>query len=144
MAEKFGVCEEEFSILETTNGNGESRFTATYTAAKGIYKGSWSQIFAKREDKEFKVDVNGKKIDTRKAMNWDLYKALIINAKVIGVTPLPDSYGQGVNTRTWLTGEEAFPRTALCGCHNDGHTFTILRGHSVGTRSIRFRPAVVI
>lgn len=97
MAEKFGVEVNDFSILETKNGIK----TVAYTAGNGIDLGdhpikffdkkrSWNSIFDKKNSKNFMIKVDGKRVDTRTGMTWDVYDAMINAAKARG-DELPDS-----------------------------------------------------
>lgn len=95
----------------------ESRERRTFVmliTGNGLYKGSYDNIMNnKKANKEaYMVEVDGKQIDTREAMTWDLYQAFINQAKADGVNPLPDSAALSKEngqpwTKTWLTGEPA-------------------------------------
>lgn len=119
MAEKFHVHEYDFCVIETTNEDKTSQFTVVYSAPVGLYSGSWVTTFKSTRIDEFMIEVNGKSIDTRTGMTWDVYKAFIDHAKSKGMNSLPDSKNPLPDSRecpvdgslgkgrscTWLTGE---------------------------------------
>lgn len=159
MAEKFGVSAEDFSVLKTTAEDGSGRFTVAYTVGNGLDMGnskkdydakrSCNGLFDKKADKDFMIEVDGQKIDTRTGMTEAAYAAFIADAKASNVDPLPDSQELANKngkpwTATWLTGEEADRISARVAYVDDGQVFAGWDFRDDGYRDVRFRPAVVI
>ncbi len=160
MAEKFGVKEDDFSLLGVETETGNEQMVAAYTAPNGIDLGdpakdydekrSWDAIFDKKAKKSFIFTVGGQEVDSRKGMTWATYQTFIANAKDRGIDPLPDSRqladqnGQ-VWTDTWLTGEPPADGEGAWVAYVDGgrpDRNWYWRGGGDVVR--RFRPAVVI
>lgn len=150
MAEKFGVAPEGFSILRTKADDGREGIVVALTSPNGLYKGSWNQIMDKKSDKDFVIEVDGQKVDTRKGMTRATYRAFITEAQAQSPNnPLPDSNPLSKEngepwTATWLTGEQAGVRNAPCAGVNagQGYEYWYYRGND--RRGLRVRPAVVI
>ncbi|MEK9196058.1 MAG: hypothetical protein AAB914_01685, partial [Patescibacteria group bacterium] len=123
------------------------------TTGSGLYKGSYNTIMANEvsNNQAYTIEVDGQKIDTRKAMTGSVYQAFIEQAIKSGVDPLPDSppalaekSGQPW-TETWLTGSPivAF-RAYVCAVGNAGRPHYFLRGRHGNCHSLRIRPGAVV
>lgn len=160
MAEKFGVDEKDFSVLETKDGTK----AVAYTAGNGIDLGdptktvdkkrSWNSIFDKKNAKNFMIEVDGKKVDTRAGMTSDVYDAMVDGAKARGDEFLPDSPQLSKSdengqpwTLTLMTGE---PESAdeinapIRDVSGDGRVYGLWVYRVNDIAHVRFRPAVVI
>ncbi len=119
------------------------------TTGNGLYKGSFDKIIDKKSYKDFVIEVNGERIDTRKAMTWDTYKAFITQSKASGVNPLPDSRPLSEQndqpwTGTWLTGEQPTKLNANCGTVDGDMPYRDWGIRSLDWYSMRVRPAAVV
>ncbi len=148
MAEKFGVDQKDFSVLTTETETGEQKFTVAYTAGNGIHKGSWNNIFNKKNAQDFMIEIDGKKVDTRTGMTLDAYKAMIDKARTTEALPdSPQLAGENGQPWTWTlrTGEEAdgfYAPSAFA--NSDGYVDANWNGRDRGDDGVRFRPAVVL
>ncbi len=149
MAEKFRVDAADFSVLATEAETGEKLFCVAYTAGNGIYKGSWNKIMGNETTKDFVVEIDGQKFDTRTGMTLDVYAAMVERARANDEI-LPDSRqlseenGQ-VWTWTLRTGEQAVvlnaPRASVL---EDDSVYGGWCDGGDGGGAVRFRPAAVL
>ena len=155
MAEKFGLSPKDFGLVkiekdEAVEALPEPKVVVMLTTGNGLYKGSFDKIMDKKSYKDFVIEVNGERIDTRKAMTWDTYKAFITQSKASGVNPLPDSRPLSEQndqpwTGTWLTGE--LPPDELYAYYGD--VYGDMPGRYWGDRydgcnDVRVRPSAVV
>lgn len=158
MAEKFGVKEEDFSLISYEQ-DGKTINTVVYAAAIGIdlgdsdkdydQKRSWNSIFDKDTPENFMVEVDGQLLDARTGMTRLAYDALYQDAKGKGTT-LPDSEqsakeNDDVWTWTLLKDAEADRDGYVLGAYVfDGEVTLDEVPSDASSRDVRFRPAVVI
>jgi len=147
LAEKFSTDErkltpEDFGLV--TVGEGETKqVLVMLTTGNGLYHGSWNTIM--NDKKANTIEIDGQKVDSRKAMTWEAYQALVAQAD----TPLPDSQAlQAENgepwTATWLTGEQADGLRAQYGFVYYGGPDRLWNDRRDGWNDILFRPAAVV
>ncbi len=158
MAEKFrdhGASAEFFRIVRTINYDvGGDTLTVVYAASKGLDLGpgrdyhekerSWKNIFDQRNRDKFVVSVDGREIDTRVGMTYDVYRGMISDARLRG-EEIPDANNY---TDTWLTGETTMPEPGwapVCRYRADrGKIQRVQFQQNDNYGSLRFRPAAVI
>ncbi len=102
-----------------------------------------------QSDQDFVIEVNGERIDTRKAMTWDTYKAFITQSKASRVNPLPDSSPLSEQndqpwTLTLLTGEQPGKFDVLCGTVYDDKPYRTWKDRPDGWNGLRVRPGAVV
>lgn len=150
LAEKFERQPEDFGVVLVESEEGEPRVVVMLTAGNGIYKGSYNAVMANKNTDDFMLEIDGRQVDTRPAITWDVYQAFINGEKVRGTNPLPDSpqladQNNQPWTETWLTGEPSDVFRAYSGrvlqvglpdrpWHGRGNAFAFRR----------VRPAVVL
>lgn len=160
LAEKYQVSQAEFSIFSAmfrraldsidldvvTDG-----LVVAYAGPKGLDLGdpdkahdskrSWNSITRESSDADFIIDVDGELFDVRQGMTRRVYAAIMANAKLRNIKPLPDHKEL---TNTWMTGEAAGD-VALNSLITQGNGFAFMQSSlDEDSRKQRFRPAVVI
>lgn len=145
LVNKFKLDSQDVGIVMVESAAGEPKPVVMYTAAEGIYRGSWEQVVSKKANKDFMVKVGRQKVDTRQAMTFAVYDAFVEDAKSKGATPLPDSH-----TLTLLTGHNSgnfvmlIPTGVVAdGLRGDEATYYRIFKDDAGP-AVCFRPAVVI
>lgn len=148
MVEKFSTKDreltaEDFGVVYYEAEDGKNEAAVMLTTDSGIYMGSYNNIMKNNE--ACQLDVDGRQVDTRAAMTFNLYKAFIGQAKKDDTDQLPDSSQLGVWTGTWLTGEAPRDRYAGYGyIYLDGQPLHRWYRDGVDASNRRFRPAVVL
>lgn len=151
LAEKFSTDErkltpEDFGLVAV--GEGEARqVLVMLTTGNGLYHGSWNTVmsYKKANTAKYTIEVDGQTVDTRTAMTWEAYQALIAQADA----PLPDSQALSAENgkpwaATWLTGEQPVDLDAQYGYVGDGEPCRYWRFRDIGWYDFRFRPAAVV
>jgi len=150
LAEKFERPAEDFGVVLVESVEGEPRAVVMLTAGNGIYKGSYNAVMANKNTDDFMLEIDGRQVDTRTAMTWDVYQAFINGEKVRGTNPLPDSpqladQNNQPWTETWLTGEPADDFNAYSGLVNlEGYPNYVWGPRNYADDTLRFRPAVML
>ena len=152
LVEKFSTNErkltpEDFGVVTVGKGRTKKLLVAL-TTLDGLYQGSWDTIM--NDDKpnasKYTIEVDGQQVDTRKAMTWKAYQALIDQVD----TPLPDRQEARADdgepwTGTWLTGEQPDDHLrAQFGFVNGGGPVRDLYIRDHSWINLRFRPVVVV
>lgn len=150
MAERFStegrpLSAKDFGVFFVGEGD-EQRAVVALTADVGLYWGSYDGIMA---DDSLVIDVDGDSVDTRPAMTWETYQALVKDAEERGVDLLPDSEAASARngvfwTCTWLTGDPPGPEGTHCGTViRTGAGRTWYNRYAVW-RPVRIRPAAFV
>jgi hypothetical protein len=146
MAEKFGRDPEEFSVVLVEMQDGQKQAVAALTSPSGIYKGSYDNMMSSKNTDDFMIEIGDQEVDTRQAMTWEVYEAIIEDQKTKGTESLPDGLPLP-RTSTWLTGETSGEsRSYYLGCVGDrsGQPDRLWTNQARDDENMRFRPAVVL
>lgn len=151
LAEKFSTDErkltpEDFGVVAVGTGEAQT-VLVMLTTGNGLYRGSYNQIMSDKKANvaSYTIEVDGQKVDTRKAMTWEAYQAFIARAEA----PLPDSTALRAEngepwTATWLTGEQPDDLDAQYGDVSDGGPYRNWSTRDDDWNSLWFRPAAVV
>jgi len=77
LADKFHTNPADFNCVVDQRPRRPGRLAVMATSRAGIFKGSWDEIFAPDSRADYVVDFEGRRIDTRRGMDFELYRAMI-------------------------------------------------------------------
>lgn len=113
-AEDFGVLSFWRSTYDYEKGwSIEGRTVVMLTAGFGLHMGSWKDIW--ENDDQFMVEIDGQQVDTRTAMDREVYEAFIRAEITKGNSPLPDSHALEKETGEFFAGTQLTAGTLLTG-----------------------------
>lgn len=140
LAEKFSRDIEDFSMIGEINEDGDPRIIVALTATGGIDLGldggtadetrGWNYA-SEPDDPRFIIDINGKKIDTRKDINEQTLRMLA-------------EFNKEICETVWDTNSEEDGRWALKFIIYKGRVTRDWEKANYGLSDMRFRPVIQI
>lgn len=108
LARKFDRNPADFNCVVDQRKGRPGRLAVMATSRAGIFRGSWDDIFARETRGDYMIMFEGKEVDTRAEMGFELYQAMVATEHARSPRAiLPDTH-DAVHTRwsnTWLTGQ---------------------------------------
>lgn len=107
LAKKFGANPADFNCVVDQRKGRPSKLAVMATSRAGIFRGSWNDIFAREARGDYMVEFEGRAVDTRRAMDFKLYQAMIAGERARSPSAILQDTRDPVHKRwsnTWMTG----------------------------------------